>query len=137
MTIGRLAKAVGVGVETVRYYQERALLPVPSSDGGYRQYPIAFVDRIRFIKRAQELKFSLDEIASLLAPQDGTDQLSIRAVATARVRQIETKLADLQPMHQTLRKVLHACEHSSADMPCPIIEAIALQPRRVRTLGEH
>jgi MerR family mercuric resistance operon transcriptional regulator len=125
LTIGRLAQAAGVGVETIRYYQQRTLLPVPEGAGRYRQYPVALVDRIRFIKRAQELGFSLDEIAGLLSLQDGADRNSIRAIAAARVGQIEAKLADLQRMRRTLRHLLHECEHSKANMPCPIIESIA------------
>ncbi len=125
LTIGRLAKAAAVGVETIRYYQERALLPLPESDGTYRQYPVALVRRIRFIKRAQELGFTLAEIASLLALQDGTDRQSVRAIAGARIGQIDTKLADLRRMRRTLRHMLDACEHSVAGVPCPIIEAIA------------
>jgi Hg(II)-responsive transcriptional regulator len=128
LTIGRLAKAAEVGVETIRYYQERALLPIPESKGSYRQYPVAIVGRIRFIKRAQDLGFSLDEIAGLLTLQDGTDRKSIRAIAAARVEQIEAKLADLQRMRRTLRHLLHECEHSKANMPCPIIETIASEP---------
>lgn len=128
LTIGHLAKAADVGVETIRYYQERALLPIPESAGSYRQYPVALVGRIRFIKRAQDLGFSLDEIASLLTLQDGADRRSIRAIAAARVEQIEAKLADLQRMRRTLRHLLHECEHSKANMPCPIIESIASEP---------
>jgi Hg(II)-responsive transcriptional regulator len=128
LTIGRLAKAADVGVETIRYYQARALLPIPRNDGSYRQYPVALVDRIHFIKRAQDLGFSLEEIASLLELQDGTDKRSIRAIASARVEQIEAKVADLQRMHRTLRHLLHECEHSKANMPCPIIETIAAKP---------
>lgn len=125
LTIGRLAKAADVGVETIRYYQERALLPVPEAEGSYRQYPVSLIDRIRFIKRAQDLGFSLDEIAGLLTLQDGTNRKSIRAIATARVEQIEAKLADLQRMRRTLRHLLHECAHTTANVPCPIIETIA------------
>lgn len=125
LTIGRLAKAAGVGVETIRYYQERALLPVPDNSGGYRQYPVALIDRIRFIKRAQELGFSLAEIASLLALQDGTDRASIRTITSARLAQIEVKLRDLKRMRGALRDLLRQCEHTQVNIPCPIIESIA------------
>lgn len=64
-TIGRLARAAGVGVETIRYYQQRGLLPVPASVGAFRHYPLQLTARIRFIKRSQELGFSLDEITGL------------------------------------------------------------------------
>ena len=77
LTIGRLARAAAVNIETVRYYQARKLLPIPIPDRNtFRQYPAALVERIRFIKRAQELDFSLDEIRGLLRLHDGTDRVS-------------------------------------------------------------
>lgn len=125
LTIGRLARAAGVGVETVRYYQQRELLPVPAASGGYRQYSTDLIDRIRFVKRAQELGFSLDEIAGLLRLHDGSDRKSIRNIANARLGQIETKLTDLRRMQKVLKHLIVACEHSNAGLPCPIIETLA------------
>lgn len=124
-TIGRLARAAGVGVETIRYYQQRMLLPIPAASGGFRQYPAELVDRIRFVKRAQELGFSLDEIAGLLRLHDGSDRKSIRNIANARLAQIEAKLADLRRMQNVLRHLIAACEHTKAGLPCPIIETLA------------
>ena len=126
LTIGRLARAAGVGVETIRYYQGRSLLPVPATAGGFRQYPVSLVERIRFIKRAQDLGFSLVEIASLLALQDGTDRHSIRAITAERLAQIETSLADLQRMRNVLRRALTVCEHTGEELPCPIIEILVV-----------
>lgn len=125
LTIGRLAKAAEVGVETIRYYQARGLLPVPDQMGSYRQYPVTLIDRLRFIKGAQALGFSLAEIASLLALQDGIDRASIRSITSARLAQIEAKLADLERMRAVLLRLLHECEHTTADIPCPIIDSIA------------
>jgi MerR family mercuric resistance operon transcriptional regulator len=88
LTIGRLARAADVGVETIRYYQDRQLLPVPQADGAFRYYPMSLVERIRFIKRAQELGFSLEEVKELLQLEDGTDRRSIRRVASTRLSQI-------------------------------------------------
>jgi len=124
LTIGRLARAADVGVETIRYYQDRKLLPVPESDGAFRYYPMSLVDRIRFIKRAQELGFSLEEVRELLQLEDGTDRASIRRVATDRLSQIEAKLADLKRMQRVLKDLLTECEHTRADLPCPIIGTI-------------
>lgn len=124
MTIGRLARAAGVGVETIRYYQQRGLLPVPSSAGAYRQYPVLLTARIRFVKRAQELGFSLDEITQLLRLEDGTHRDSIRQVAADRLGQIEQKLTDLKRMRKTLRHLVAECEHTRADLPCPIIATL-------------
>ncbi|MGD9603844.1 MAG: MerR family DNA-binding protein [Gammaproteobacteria bacterium] len=125
LTIGRLARAAGVGIETVRYYQQRRLLPQPPRGLSVRRYPVAMVDRIRFIKRAQELGFSLDEIAELLRLEDGVERAAVRDVATRRLEQIARKLADLQRMRRVLTQLLRACEHSTADTPCPIIETFS------------
>jgi len=125
MTIGRLARAAGVGVETIRYYQQRALLPVPSTVGAYRHYPVELMARIRFIKRAQELGFSLDEIAELLRLEDGADRSSIRRIASDRLDQITQKLADLKRMQKALNHLINQCEHTQANLPCPIIFTLA------------
>lgn len=123
-TIGRLAQAAGVGVETVRYYQERALLPVPERHGGFRHYPAVLVDRIRFVKRAQDLGFTLDEIAGLLSLQDGTDRKSIRTITMSRLTQIQGKIADLTRMRRALKHLLHECQHGEPDTPCPIVQTL-------------
>lgn len=125
LTIGKLARAANVGVETVRYYQQRGLLPLPPAGNGYRQYPPEFIERIRFVKRAQELGFSLEEIAGLLRLNDGSDRESIREIATARLAQIETKLADLHRMAHALGHLVAACEHATLNQPCPIIDTLA------------
>ena len=124
LTIGRLARVAGVGIETIRYYQQRGLLPVPAAVGAYRHYPLSITARIRFIKRAQELGFSLDEIAELLRLEDGSDRGPIRLIAADRLRQIEQKLTDLTRMRKTLRHLLSECEHTSNNLPCPIIATL-------------
>ncbi|MDY7536713.1 MerR family transcriptional regulator [Undibacterium sp. RTI2.1] len=126
-TIGRLARAAGVGVETIRYYQRRQLLPIPhsNSSGGFRAYPVALVDRIRFIKRAQELGFTLDEISHLLLLEDGDDRVAIRDVANERLLQVRAKLADLQKMEHMLSGLIQQCEASADAANCPIIHALA------------
>lgn len=125
LTIGRLARAAGVGVETIRYYQQRALLPVPASAGAIRHYPVGLAERIRFIKRAQELGFSLDEIAELLRLEDGSNRGSIRRIASDRLNQIERKLADLKRMQRVLKHLVAECEHTHGDLPCPIIATLS------------
>lgn len=125
LTIGRLARAADVGVETIRYYQERKLLPVPPSTGAFRYYPLSLIERIRFIKRAQELGFVLDEIAELLRLEDGGDRALIRRVAAERLQQIASKLADLRRMQRVLSRLVDECEHTSAKLPCPIISSVA------------
>ncbi|MEO5795277.1 MAG: MerR family transcriptional regulator [Rhodoferax sp.] len=125
LTIGKLAKAARVGVETIRYYQQRGLLPVPESRGAYRYYPTALGQRIRFIKRAQELGFSLDEVAELLSLEDGLDRQAIRQIAGQRLEEIRTRLADLQRMQQALSHLIEACTHTDHELPCPIIATLA------------
>ena len=124
LTIGRLAKAAGVGVETIRYYQQRGLLPVPPSIGAYRYYPVSLSDRVRFVKRAQELGFSLDEIAELLRLEDGVDRGSIRRIANERLLQIQMKLDNLKRMKRILSHLVDECEHTNQAAPCPIIRAL-------------
>ncbi len=126
LTIGRLARSAGVGVETIRYYQQRDLLPLPATVGAYRHYPVTLIERIRFIKRAQELGFSLDEIAGLLRLEDGIDRSSIRQIASDRLEQIELKLSDLRRMQKVLRHLVTECAHTHADLPCPIIATLAV-----------
>lgn len=128
LTIGRLARAAGVGVETIRYYQRRGLLPVPESPGAFRHYPAALTARIHFIKRAQELGFSLDEIGELLRLEDGAHRGSIRRIASDRLAQIDAKVADLERMRKTLTHLVTQCEHTRGDLPCPIIASLAQAP---------
>jgi len=133
VTIGRLARAADVNVETVRYYQARRLLPVPSrGTRAFRYYPLALVERIYFIKRAQELGFSLEEIGELLRLHAGTDRVAIRQVANRRLTQIESKLEDLTRMRDALRALIEACHRASNADSCPIIEALAPRKRSAR-----
>ena len=82
------------------------------------------MSRIRFIKRAQELGFTLDEITELLRLEDGSDRNSIRRIATDRLRQIEQKLGDLRRMQKALKHLVSQCEHTSKNLPCPIIATL-------------
>src|SRR4051812_15693257 len=94
-TVGCLAKSVGVNVETVRYYQRRGLLPVPPSPlGGVRRYSGKDLQRLRFIKRAQQLGFTLDEVAELMALSEGRGCSVACAVAERRLADVQKKLAD-------------------------------------------
>lgn len=126
MTIGDVAEAAGVGVETVRYYQRRRLVAQPGKAAGvYRRYGAGHVDRIRFIKRAQALGFSLEEVATLLELEDGTDRRSIRRIAGTRLEETRRRIADLQRIEHALAHLLHDCETHAKAHRCPIIAAIA------------
>jgi Hg(II)-responsive transcriptional regulator len=130
LTIGRLARAAGVGIETIRYYQKRDLLPVPESkDTTFRHYPVELIDRIQFIKRAQELGFTLDEINTFLCLADGTDRKSIRDIASRRLSEIRQKIKDLQKMEKVLSKLVQECEATGQAAPCPVIRALAVKGR--------
>lgn len=125
ITIGGLARAAEVGVETIRYYQRRSLLPVPHSGGGVRRYPVAMIDRIRFIKRSQTLGFTLDEIRELLRLEQGGSRGAIQRIAGVRLSSIRQKIAMLRSMETLLAKLLCQCEHTATATPCPIIAALS------------
>ena len=125
MTIGKLAAAAGVGVETVRYYQRRGLVPEPSRaamHGGVRQYDEADARRLRFIRAGQAAGFTLDEIAELLALDARGDRARARALATARIAALDAKIADLTRAREALARLATACAQGGAG-PCPIIAA--------------
>jgi MerR family transcriptional regulator, mercuric resistance operon regulatory protein len=124
LTIGRLAKAAHVGVETIRYYQGRGLLPVPHPTGSVRYYDPVLIDRIGFIKRSQGLGFSLQEVATLLSLADGSNRQAVQSVAAARLEQIHQKLDDLTRMQRALDDLLKKCIATGHAHPCPIIEAL-------------
>jgi len=126
LAIGDVAEAAGVGVETVRYYERRGLVPRPGRGvGAYRRYGNDHVHRIRFIKRAQAIGFSLEEIATLLELEDGTDRRSIRRIAAARLEETRRRIADLRRIERTLAHLLHDCEAHGKAPRYPIIAAIA------------
>jgi MerR family mercuric resistance operon transcriptional regulator len=125
MTIAGVADAAQVGVETVRYYERRGLIAQPTRTvGAYRRYDDSHVARIRFIKRAQELGFTLEEVEDLLKLQDGTDRRTIRTIAGKRLEQIRHRIADLKRIEKALAHVLRECEGQSGRPHCPIIEAM-------------
>ena len=125
LTIGDVADAAGVGIETIRYYERRGLVPQPGkAAGAYRRYGAGHVDRIRFIKRAQALGFSLEEVESLLELEDGADRRSIRRIAAARLEDTRRRIADLRRIEGVLAHLLHECEAHAKAHHCPIIAAI-------------
>jgi len=129
LTIGRLAKAAGVGIETIRYYQRVQLLPTPApGHNTFRYYPVEMIERIRFIKRAQELGFSLDDIGNLLRLNDGTDREQVRELAQVRLSHIRSKIYDLRKMESILAELVHECAHADHAASCPIIAAFSGQP---------
>lgn len=123
LTIARLARAADVGVETIRFYQRRGLMPVPrAADSAYRHYDEGHLKRLRFIRRAQAAGFTLDEIGELLRLDAGHDRPRVRELARDRLSSLEAKLAELEAARNGLRRLLYACEGSDRG-PCPILEA--------------
>ena|SRR5829696_8249831 len=126
MRIGAAAEQAGVNVQTLRYYERRGLLPrSPRRTSGYREFPDEAVRVVRFVKRAQDLGFTLDEIEELLQLRNDRrrDRARVRTVAGKRVREIEGKIAELQAMKRALSHLIHCCE-KGATLECPIIEAL-------------
>jgi len=125
MTIGILARAAGVHVETIRYYQRRGLLSAPPKPArGVRRYGSDAVARLRFIKRAQELGFSLAETGRLLALQEAQSCDSARALAAEKLAAVDGRLADLERMRAVLTDLIDRCDASACNVSCPIIESL-------------
>ncbi|MEJ0059485.1 MAG: MerR family transcriptional regulator [Terricaulis sp.] len=123
MTIARLAGAAGVGVETVRYYQRRGLMPTPKKSGGaYRTYGQGDLERLIFIRRAQGAGFSLEEIQELLSLDRSNDKKRVRELARERLVALDLKITELREAQSALTKLLGVCEKRNGG-PCPIIEA--------------
>jgi MerR family transcriptional regulator, mercuric resistance operon regulatory protein len=122
-TIGALAKAAGVGVETVRYYQRRGLLPQPTRPAGeVRRYGEADVKRLKFIRSAQAAGFTLNEIGELIALDASDDRVRARELAQARVAAIDEKIAELREARDALAGLATDCAKKRGG-PCPILKA--------------
>ncbi len=126
-TIGKLAQNAGVGVETVRYYQRRGLLAEPPAMGGYRRYDANHLERLNFIKRAQGVGFTLEEIGELMTLNDTRDHRLARSLASEKIRSIEARIDQLTKVADALRHLVRECECGGQEMPCPIIR-MALTP---------
>ena len=133
LTIGVFAKAAGVNVETIRFYQRKGLLMEPVKPyGGIRRYGVADVTRVRFVKSAQRLGFSLDEIAELLRLEDGTHCEEASSLAEHKLKGVREKQADLALMEAALSGLVRACHAAKGKVSCPLIESLqgekALRP---------
>jgi len=124
MTIAKLARAAEVGVETVRYYQRRGLMPVPRAGGksAFRHYDPSHLQTLRFIRRAQTAGFTLEEIKELLSLDRTRDRARIRVLAGARLEALAQQAKELEESRQALQRLLGACQGSNRG-PCPIIES--------------
>lgn len=122
MTIAGFARAGGVGIETVRYYQRRGLLAQPPRGGGIRRYGEGDLRRLQFIRSAQSAGFTLDEIAELLRLDSTSDRARARTLAQDRIAALDEKIAELQAARQMLSKLARDCA-AGGKGPCPIIKA--------------
>lgn len=126
LTIGKLADAAGVNIETIRYYQRRGLLAEPPKpSGGHRRYAPEQTKRVRFIKRAQALGFTLDEVGALLTLDAACACGETRTLAIRKLGLIERKMADLAAIQQALGGLVRQCDAGDGHASCPIIEALA------------
>lgn len=129
LTIGALARAAGVHVETIRFYQRRGLLvPPPRVQGGFRRYGAKDVARLRFIRSAQRLGFSLDEVAELLQLDDGLHCPQASALGARKLADVRQRIADLQCIESALADMLLACSGNPREASCPLIAALHTAP---------
>lgn len=131
MKIGTLAEQSGVHVETIRYYQHLGLMPKPSrTHGAVRRYGKEAADRLRFIKRAQGLGFSLEEVRLLLDLAEGEHCAQTRTLAERKLALVAKKLDDLRGIQGALNKLVRACGTGKRGAGCPIIESLSADESR-------
>jgi MerR family mercuric resistance operon transcriptional regulator len=124
-SIGPFAKAAGVNVETIRFYQRRRLLVEPDRPpGGIRRYGTAEVARVKFVKSAQRLGFTLDEVAQLLRLEDGTHCKEAASLAALRLVDVRSRLADLKRMETALAALVKQCDTRQCSVSCPLITSL-------------
>lgn len=127
LSIGKVAGRAGVGIETIRFYEHRGLIePPPRSAAGYRQYPETIVQRLRFIRRAKELGFSLKEIKELLSLQRNpqTTCADIKQRAELKLADIDQRICDLEKMRNALDSLVSACSTGATSTECPILQGL-------------
>ena len=126
MTIGKMADASGVNIETIRYYQRRgSLIEPPKPLEGYRHYEPEQAKRVRFIKRAQALGFTLDEVGALLTLDTGCACDETRTLAVRKLSLIEQKITDLAAIRKALGGLVNQCDAGDGHASCPIIDVLA------------
>ncbi|MHB1246776.1 MAG: Hg(II)-responsive transcriptional regulator [Sulfuriferula sp.] len=125
MTIGMLARQAGVNLETIRYYQRRGLLIEPAKPlGGIRRYTDIDMTRIKFIKRAQHLGFTLEEVGALLKLEDGTHCTEARSIAVEKLADVKKRLEGLRGIELSLQKLVSECATQKGDVTCPLIASL-------------
>ena len=131
MTIGRLAKQAGVNIDTIRYYERNGLIPEPvRRASGYREYELSDVQRLRFILRAKDLGFTLDEIGELLSLSADRDVRGVKRRAEQRLQQVQRKIKELQRVRRGLKTLIDACPGHGDLERCPIVAALSGEEQR-------
>lgn len=139
MTIGKLAQLAGVGVETVRFYERKGLLEVPSrTASGYRQYPVAILTRLRFIRQAKDLGFTLPEIQELLSlqasPEASCAEVEVRI--RAKIAAVQEKIDSLERIRKALTGMVALCVPEFVPASeCPFLDALEQEAEQTRPLG--
>ena len=129
LSIGAFAAQADVNVETIRFYQRKGLLPQPAKPhGSIRRYGAADVARVRFVKSAQRLGFTLDEVAGLLTLEDGTHCDEARQLAEQKLGDVRAKLTDLRRIESVLAAAVRECRASHGTVSCPLVGALHERP---------
>ena len=133
LTIGKVARRAEVGVETIRFYERKGLIDEPPRrESGYRQYPEETISRLRFIKRAKELGFTLREIKELMKLQVDSSSTAtcdeVRNLAKEKITDIRDKIRMLQGMEAALARLIGSCRNRVVTSNCPILEALDHKP---------
>ncbi len=138
LTIGSLAGAAGVNVETIRFYQRKGLMPEPERTyGNIRRYAIADLGRVRFIKASQRLGFSLGEVSELLKLEDGTHCDEARDLAAHKLQDVQEKLADLRRIEAALRQLVARCGSVRGAVKCPLILSLQDASQAILFQDQH
>jgi MerR family mercuric resistance operon transcriptional regulator len=125
LTIGKLAAAGGVGVETIRFYQRKRLLAQPTRESGIRRYGSDDLRRLKFIRQAQSAGFTLGEIKELLDLDAGEDRARARELARRRIAALDAKIAELRQARDALQRLARECGDGSRG-PCPILSSFGV-----------
>jgi MerR family transcriptional regulator, mercuric resistance operon regulatory protein len=125
LTIGQLAASGGVGVETIRFYQRKGLLPTPSRESGIRRYGSDDLRRLKFIRQAQAAGFTLEEIRELLELDSGQDRSRARELARTRITALDAKIAELNRAREALQRLAKECGQGGKG-PCPILASFGV-----------
>ena len=133
MTIGQIARSAGVNVETIRFHQRRGLIDEPKKPlGGHRRYSPTAAFRVGFIKRAQQLGFTLEEVKGLLLLEDGQSCRETRELAERKLAVVEARIADLNRMRRLLKSLILECEEGKRPRSCPIMATLSGSARVAR-----